>query len=299
MTDELETKQQVREFYDRIGWQLGDEGLYQNARYEDLRPVSSEYIHRCHLRVGRNLNPRGRYLLDAGSGPVQYQEYLSYSQGYNYRVCVDVSIQALKEARKRIGVHGLFVVADVTHLPFSDGIFDGEVSLHTLHHLPLEDQPRAYIELYRTLAPDRSAVVVNGWSRSPLMARTEWLITFMEKAWRFYSRIRGKNKTQEVNTNAGAGQNEIPPTTPVGTYVKKMDAAGLKDQLQGQMPFEIRVWRSVNVHFLRAVIHPILGGRLWLRVIYWLEERFPHHMGENGQYPLVVITKPAVVVENE
>ena len=31
------------------------------------------------------------------------------------------------------------------------------------------------------------------------------------------------------------------------------------------MPVEILVWRSVSVRFLRSLIHPWLGGRLWLR----------------------------------
>ena len=59
------TKQQVREFYDQIGWSQVGDGLYQNARYEDLRPVSREYIHKCHLRVNRHLAPKGDILLDA------------------------------------------------------------------------------------------------------------------------------------------------------------------------------------------------------------------------------------------
>ena len=72
---EAEVKQRVRQFYDRVGWQTVADGTYQNARYEDLRPVAQEYIHRCHLRVKRFLKPSGKYLLDAGSGPVQYAEY--------------------------------------------------------------------------------------------------------------------------------------------------------------------------------------------------------------------------------
>ncbi|MFO3797163.1 MAG: hypothetical protein ACK8QZ_07755, partial [Anaerolineales bacterium] len=68
----MNTKEQVREFYNRIGWSQISEGLYQNARYEDLRPVSQEYIHKCHLRVRRYLSPQGKYFLDAGSGPVQW-----------------------------------------------------------------------------------------------------------------------------------------------------------------------------------------------------------------------------------
>src|SRR5574338_1583546 len=127
---EVEVKRRVRQFYDRVGWQAAEGGNYQNARYEDLRPVSREYIHRCHLRVARHLNPAGRLLLDAGSGPIQYPEYLTYSQGYQQRVCLDISIVALQEARKRIGDHGLFVVADVANLPFKSEPFEGVVSLH-------------------------------------------------------------------------------------------------------------------------------------------------------------------------
>ena len=98
------TKQQVREFYDQIGWSQVGDGLYQNARYEDLRPVSREYIHKCHLRVKRYLAPKGDILLDAGSGPVQWPEYLTYSENYGYRLCADISITALKEARMDIAV---------------------------------------------------------------------------------------------------------------------------------------------------------------------------------------------------
>ena len=57
------------------------------------------------------------------------------------------------------------------------------------------------------------------------------------------------------------------------------------------MPVEILVWRSVSVRFLRALVHHNLGGRVWLSLLYWLEERFPHFFGENGKYPLIVIRK--------
>jgi hypothetical protein len=58
------------------------------------------------------------------------------------------------------------------------------------------------------------------------------------------------------------------------------------------MPARILVWRSVTVRFMRAVIHPWLAGRLWLLLLYGLEERFPEYFGENGKYPLIVIQKP-------
>lgn len=285
---EAQVKQKVREFYDQVGWQTVGDGLYQNARYEDLRPVSREYIHRCHLRINRHIARQGNLLLDAGSGPVQYPEYLTYSQGYRYRVCADISILALREARKRLGEQGLYVVADVANLPFRPDVFDGVVSLHTLHHLPLGEQKKAYYELYRVLSPGRSLAVVNGWTDSPLMRRLGWLVRLMEKTGQWVARLRGREKPQQVNGGKAAAN---PKSTPTGTFVEKLDAVWLRRELADLQP-QIWVWRSVSVRFLRAVIHRVLAGRLWLRLLYALEERFPHYFGEKGQYPLIVIHKP-------
>lgn len=287
---ETEVKEEVRRFYDRVGWQPAGDGQYQNARYEDLRPVSQEYIHRCHLRLNRHLKASGRYLLDAGSGPVQYPEYLRYSQGYQYRVCLDISFVALKEARHRIGAHGLYVVGDVANLPFKPGVFEGIVSLHTLHHLPANEQKWAYGELCRVLAPGSVSVVVNGWTDSPLMRRSQWLVDDMEKLGAWVARRRHAGPPAPNPSPAEPADKEENPT---GTYVQKLDAAWLRSELQlpGDMNMEIRVWRSVSVRFLRAVIHQALGGRFWLRLLYGLEERFPHYFGEKGQYPLIIFRK--------
>lgn len=283
-------KQQVRQFYDQVGWQVVESDRYQNARYEDLRPVSQEYIHRCHLRVLRYLKPQGRYLLDAGSGPVQYPEYLTYSSGYDRRVCLDISLTALQEARRRLGDHGIYVVADVAHLPFEDGRFEGLVSLHTLHHLPVVEQPGAYKELYRSLAAGCSGVVVNGWTNSPLMAATRWLISLMEWIGIRVAKLRGREARQEQSAVAAStGNGAVPPT---GTYVQKLDSHWLRKAMAGNVDYEIFVWRSVSVRFLRALIYRPLGGHLWLRMLYRLEERFPRFFGENGQYPLIVLRKP-------
>lgn len=288
---EVEVKQRVRQFYDRVGWQTVEDGHYQNARYEDLRPVSREYIRRCHLRVKRFLKPYGRYLLDAGSGPVQYAEYLTYSEGYQYRVCVDISIVALQEARRRIGEHGLYVVADVANLPFKTEPFDGVVSLHTLHHLPLEEQVKAYDELYRVLRPESTAVVVNGWTDSPLMRRASGLVRWMERLGSLVARARGRGQPVISPQTADTGAPAAKAAEPTGTFIRKLDAAWLREQIGGRMRYEIYPWRSVSVRFLRAVVHDVTGGRLWLRLLFGLEERFPRFFGEKGQYPLIVIHK--------
>ncbi len=289
-------KKNVREFYDRVGWQMVSEDFYQNAQYEDLRPVSRDYIHRCHLRINRHLAPEGRFLLDAGSGPVQYPEYLTYSEGYLARVCMDISIVALREARKRLGEKGRYVVADIAHLPFKSEAFDGIVSLHTVHHVPMEDKLPAYEELYRTLTPGRTMIIVNGWTHAPLMVRLQKFMGRMRRLHDWWLRQVRKEDVPPPGGNAPVSNPdeaaEPREVRPAGTFVQKLNAEWLTQALTGRMPFEIYVWRSVSVSFLRSVIYPEWAGRFWLKVIYGLEEIFPRWLGRIGQYPLVVISKP-------
>ena len=297
MLSDTEVKRQVREFYNQVGWQEVGEGLYQNARYEDLRPVSREYVHRCHLRVLRHLKAQGRYLLDAGSGPIQYPEYLEYSRDYQARVCIDISIVALQDARRRIGDrgqggHGLFVVADIANLPFKPEVFQGFVSLHTIHHLPIDEHVCAYGELQRVLAEGCSGVIVNGWDSPPLTVLSDRLVHLVE---RIYSRTHDSHPGPDKHGNhalegLGTRKKEL-PEQPQGTFVRKSSAAGLKREIGRQMPLKIFVWRSFNVRSLRTFIHERWGGRTLLRLLFWLEERFPRFFGENGQYPLIVIGK--------
>lgn len=283
-------KEDVRQFYDRIGWQMEADGFYQNARYEDLRPVAREYIHKCHMRVNRHLQPEGRFLLDAGSGPIQYPEYLTYSQGYKYRVCVDLSIVALQEAAERVKDHGLMVVADVANLPFKEDVFDGVVSLHTIHHVPGPEKGKAYRELYRVMKPQRSGVVVNGWTVSPMMVHTQWMVNLMERVGGKVAGMRSNAKSVEVKGAVAESVEAKPAAKPTGTFIQKQDPAWLAKELQG-IRFEIFVWRSVSVRWLRAIIHHQLAGRFLLKVLYWKEELLPRFFGRRGQYPLVVIYK--------
>ncbi len=286
MTDNS-VKEDVRHFYDQVGWQKISSGVYQNAEFEDLRPVSRAYIHRCHLRVNRYINHQGKYLLDAGSGPIQYPEYLTYSEGYQYRVCLDISIVALMDARERIGDHGLFVVADVANLPFAEGVMEGLVSLHTLHHLPEEDYLPAYQELRRVLKSGARAVVVNGWGSSPMMNSFRRAILVMERLSRRNEVVlSGENEKKEKKA-----EQPKPAGKPEHTFVHKLDADGLRALLGKDFPVDIYVWRSVSVRFLRAMIKPWLLGRFWLALLYGLEELFPHYYGKKGQYPLIIFTK--------
>lgn len=275
---ESDIKQQVQDFYNRVGWQQVSEGTYQNATYEDLRPVARAYIHNCHLRVMRHLSSHGKLLLDAGSGPIQYPEYLEYSRGFRRRVCLDISSVALREARQRIGVHGLFVVGDIANLPFKTDAFDGLVSLHTIHHLPVDEHAQAYLELERVLAAGKTGVVVNGWDLPPLTVLQNFLIRVVES-------LRGKSSSRDQQPSTTSQKSDR------GTFVRKHTPAWLKKEVGTHIPVEIWCWRSLSVRFMRTFIHARLGGRTWLRLLNWFEERFPRFFGKNGQYPLIVLRK--------
>jgi SAM-dependent methyltransferase len=285
MVSDIEIKRQVREFYNLVGWQQASDGFYQNASYEDLRPVTHDYIHNCHLRVLRHLNPTGYLLLDAGSGPIQYPEYLDYSKGYQYRVCADISFVALQEARIRIAHQGLFVVCDIANLPFKSNAFDGVVSLHTIHHLPLDEHVQAYQELHRSLTETGRAVIVNGWDNPPLTIFLDFWIRLYE---RLYAMFRPLPKTASLGSPSISSTDQ---NNTRGTFIRKQNAAWLQKEIGKRMPISIWCWRSVGVRFLRTFIHERFGGRTLLKLIYWEEERFPHFFGKFGQYPLIELRK--------
>lgn len=280
------SKQEVASFYDKVGWQSEGDGLFQNAEYEDLRKVSQSYIARAHARVGKYLPKRGKYLLDAGSGPVQYEAYLKYSEGFEKRVCLDLSFVAMQEARKKLGDKGFYVVSDVANLPFAPESFDGIVSLHTIHHLPIEEKADAYFYMYKGLKPGGSMVTVDGWGEHKLAK-------FWEKVIALARRLRRAPKNLKLVPEVQNQADEIQKVNgPAGTHVVKTSAAWFKSVIGDKIPYQIRSWRSVSVRFLREVVPDNAFGRLLLLKLSWLEDLFPRYFGENGQYPLIVFSKP-------
>jgi len=260
-------KKSVMEFYDRIGWQEQGQTFTDAARFEDLRPVSRDYIHKCHLRVGRYLKPRGVYLLDAASGPLQYPEYLTYSQGYDYRICADISFVALREAKKKIGKKGIYILCDVTNLPLQDETVDGFVSLHTIYHIPADEQATAVRELHRVLKTGRTGVVVYSWGgHSPL---TKLLML----PYSFFKRSLGKDKASE--------EKEL--------FYFHHKYAWYRHEIRRQCNSRLAVWRSLSVAFLKRLVHPHTLGKSFLLFVYTLEDAFPSFLGRIGHYPMFII----------
>lgn len=262
-------KETVVNFYNQIGWKKVDNNLFADAdKYEDLRPVMKDYIHNCHLRVNKYLKNKGKFLLDAGSGPIQYKEYFTYSKGYKYRVCVDISFLALKEAKKRLGDKGIYILADLTKLPFKDNCFDGAVSLHVIYHIPIKQQKNAISEIYRTLSRESNAVIV--YSRPAGFN----LLVFMGKLARKLKIIRRPILMPKQDF-----------------YFQPLDYRTFVSQQNKNVKMKMFVWRSVGVLFGKKYIHPWLFGKQIMKLIFAFENIFPWLFGRLGQYPLFVLKK--------
>jgi ubiquinone/menaquinone biosynthesis C-methylase UbiE len=268
----------VRTFYESFGWEKNEAGTYKDtSRHVDLRPVVRDYLHRCLMRVKDYLPDQGTYLLDVASGPLAFPEHQRYSENYEIRICVDIALPALLEAQGVLpDERGIFILGDIVNLPLLTGVVDAAVSLHTIYHVPADNQPRAFGELFRALSTGGCAIVVYSWGNSSLLMNLTigpLRLVYQLLKWfrqRFSSRKR----------------NEDEPSL----YFHAYSWRWFLEQNWG-FDLEIYSWRSLNQSFMRYFIHPFLFGKQILEIFFWLEKRFPKTMGRIGQYPLIIFHK--------
>lgn len=121
---------------------------YQQSFWEQGSRAYEDAVEAIALK--RLLPKSGRHLLELGAGAgrntPRYQQYRQVT-------LVDYSSTQLQQAQQRLGVSERyrFVVADIYHLPFVEGIFDGATMIRTLHHMA--DALLALQQVRRTLEP--------------------------------------------------------------------------------------------------------------------------------------------------
>jgi ubiquinone/menaquinone biosynthesis C-methylase UbiE/uncharacterized protein YbaR (Trm112 family) len=284
----------VMRFYDEVGWQSSKDAGFQDAElFEDFRPVSSAYIHKCHMRVNDDLLPQGKYFLDVASGPVQYGEYLSYSERYEHRICGDVSLTALKAAKQKLGGKGIYIQCDITQLPLKSGSVDAFVSLHTIYHVPKERQALAFRELERVLKPGRKGAVVYTWGNHclamELVLHPIQVSKHLIKSVLPASVLGRLRKASGKQTSASAvGQTQAEPKL----YYHPHDRTWFQREIASTEGWDVRVWRSVSVPFLKLYVRSKFLGKQLLSIVFWIENAAPHVCGKFGYYPLLVYRKP-------
>jgi ubiquinone/menaquinone biosynthesis C-methylase UbiE/uncharacterized protein YbaR (Trm112 family) len=284
------TKNSVMDFYNQTGWNEVSEGLYHDTLFEDLRSVATAYITKCHRRLRRFLT-KGKYFFDIASGPVQYAEYLAYSEGCDYRVCVDFSLRALEAARKRLGTKGIFILGDITNLPIKAGTMDGGVSLHTIYHVHRDKQLAAFTELYRILKPDARAAVVYSWGKhSRIMRVCECASrlpgSLKRLAVKMIYRVLKPAKYRRILDLEAADKKAA-----ADLYFDPYPYAWLARELPPRMTWSLTVWRALSLGFLRSYVPDNALGTGLLKFVYAVEERFPRLTAKFGQYPVILVEK--------
>ena len=153
-------KETVEDFYNNTGWKLEGENTRDAIINENLTPVAAEYVSKVRLRILENLGG-GKKLLDIGCGPIQYPEYAEYSKNFKLRVCVDLSEEALKMARSRIGVHGKYLVGDYLAMSsLKEAPFDGAALINVLYHVEKDSQQTLVRKILGGLKPGAHLVIV-------------------------------------------------------------------------------------------------------------------------------------------
>lgn len=267
----------IQSFYDNKGWQIDQSQQYEDAvRYEDTRSVSEAYIRASRTKVNEYLDGQGKYLLDAASGPLQFDEYMGYSKDFNYRICVDISISALLQAKHKLKGKGIYLLASVENLPIQNGKIDNIVSLNTVYHIPKMAQQTAFKELYRVLKPKGKAVVVYSWGRHSWLMR---LFTLPRVLW--------KKLKQLVAYLLNSERRQV-VVSDIYFYAHKRRF--FKESRLG-FPVHIHSWRLLSVPFMKYYVHDWLFGSQFLKFVNYLENKFPIATGRLGEYPLIHFSK--------
>lgn len=251
---------QVRDFYEEQGWGSDASGQTADARlWEDLRACAGAYVSACRRKVLDYLPSSGELILDAGSGPIQYPEYLEYSAGFARRVCVDLSQRALDDAREKLGDRGEYVRASLLDLPFPADHFDAAVSLHTIYHIDREQQEQAVRQLLRVVKPGARAVVVYA-NPNRLVASLKGL----------------------------ARRRASPDSGPIYFFAHPLSWWG---RFSDEAVVDIVPWRFLNANESRALIPDNAVGAGMFRSVLAFERALPGLATRLGCYPMIVLTK--------
>ncbi len=280
-----ESKKDVQDFYDRVGWTKAEGGKYADTlKFTDPRPFVKEYYARCDKRIKRYLKSEGAFFLDAGSGPIPSRDYLEYSANYDFRICVDLSLLALREAREKLKDKGIYILADLTDLPLCDDLVDGAVSLHVIYHIPSDEQARAFREIHRVLKPGASAVVVYSWGgRSfPMRIMRGMKLLFFKIPRGVIQKVFPGAEKTDGKGPSGEGEPSL--------YFHAHRYGWFKKQ-GFNFDFDILCYRSLGEPLLGTFIHRRLFGKQILDLAFYLEDLFPRLAGRLGEYPMIIVRK--------
>jgi SAM-dependent methyltransferase len=259
----------VREYYEKEGWVTDEKNVFADTNvFVDLRKTSWKYTKKCIRRLNKYFKNGGRYLLDAGSGPIPHNELLEYSAQFRQRVCIDLAVPALRICKSKLGDKGICLQADLTNIPIMTGSIDAVTCNHVIYHIPAEKQAAAFREVWRVLRPGGVGVVVYAWRRSPIA----WALGQVGKL------LTGDRRS---------GETDLPEPD---LYYHAYSLHWFRSQ---KWPFRYRIdtFRIVDNEFMRRYISDNWLGRTITQIFFSTQLLFPGLCGKYGAYPAIVIFK--------
>lgn len=281
-------KKRVFDYYNEINYKVKDSfKIYEDSgKWVDYRGVSLEYIRNSFKKSANFFSPNGKYLLDIASGPIGLPEYMALGAGYEFRICVDISINALIQAKENIertGKNGVFICGDITNIPIKDDSCDTVLCQHTLYHIPKDDQATAVEEMYRVAKPGSKIVIIYSWFYHSWFMNIS--LNFIQ-IYRIFRHYLGKWYVKLLNSKPRL-------------YFYAHSPRWFRRSFQFGNSIQFFCWRSTNKFFLRLYIHKWFFGERILKWLMKMEERHSNLLGVFGEYPAIVITKSNLIELNE
>ena len=270
--DDQSDASQTRSFYEKEGWKRASDGVFGDTRaFMDTREVPLAFSRKCIRRLGTHFQRGGRFLLDAGSGPIAHDEYLEFGTHFDQRVCVDLSADALQVARSKLGARGIYLQADLTRLPIQTGSVDAVTCNHVIYQIPADQQAAVFKELWRVLKPGGVAVIVYWWRDTPLQWR-------LERLARMFAR-RSEPDEKDKPSSVASTPSHFPHSL---QWFETQD-----------WPFRYKIepFRVIGNPFMRSYVSDDWAGKLFLEGVYALQQIAPSYCGRYGQMPAIVLRK--------
>ena len=269
----------VQAFYENYGWKRDEGGRFHDSSlFIEKRKGIEEYNKVCTNRIKPFLKPQGKYLLDVASGPVFQAENQALSNHFETRICMDISLRALAEARQNLGDEkAVFIQADISNLPLQDAVCDNVMSIHTLYHVPKDLQEKAITELHRVCQANENVIILYNW------AWHSWLMNVLLLPVRVIKAIKRifRYITVKPSERWLSGGLYFYPHSP--SWFKNIAN-------KHQLKISFHVLTAIHQDFVKYYIHDKWGGARVLRFIQHAEEKYPRYLGRHGAFAILVIS---------
>lgn len=267
------TPSNIIDWYDSFGWAQNANGKFKETdALNESKQVQIEHTSHCISRLSKYFEKGGDYIVDVGSGPIAHPELLSYGHNFKKRICIDLSITGLQQAKQKLSDRGIYVQGDATRLPLVSGSIDAITCNHLIYQLPVHLQRPAILELWRVLKPGGVAVIVYRWLHSGFAFRLERLASKFG-----------------LGAEVDRASDHVPERDPDEPQLRKWF-----EEQDWPFTYSYDCYRLIDNEFMRRYVSNDWRGRLFLNTLLSMQRCLPSQCGRYGLFPAIVIHKPSL-----